>query len=116
MHFISVASLSNPCLPVGRCVIRDFETFSEISKKYFDPFGGSKLPFRGCKVPLRVNPCLPAGRLSVRLSPSIELRALNLSEGSRRSQAKTARPERSRRVDFSAILIVNWKNRKQFLG
>jgi len=53
---ISVVSLPNPCLPctstvqglpapvpteggAGRCVIRDFETFSEISKKYFDNKG-----------------------------------------------------------------------------
>jgi hypothetical protein len=31
MHFVSVSSVPNPCLPVGRDVIRDFWTFSEIS-------------------------------------------------------------------------------------
>ena len=43
---ISVVSLSNPCLPApvpteggaGRCVVIDFETFSEISKKFLTTF------------------------------------------------------------------------------
>jgi len=47
MHFICVSLFSNPCLlaPVpteggaGRWVIRNVETFSETSKKYFDNKG-----------------------------------------------------------------------------
>ena len=46
---------------------------------------------RGKETPLRVNPCLPAGRLSVRLN-------------SRRSQALTSR-RKSRRVDFLFLRI-----------
>jgi hypothetical protein len=44
-----------------------------------DPFDGAKpcLSRRRRKTPLRVNPCLPAGRLS----PSTGLRALSLSKG-----------------------------------
>jgi hypothetical protein len=53
---------------------------------------------RGQPLPTACLPIGRAGRLSVRLSPSIELRALSLSKGSRRSQAQAACPERSRRV------------------
>jgi len=47
-------------------LIKKFSGTREFSKIIVDPFGGAKpRPLRrGKEAPLRVNPCLPAGRLS----------------------------------------------------